>query len=390
MAIVVTDAQINRNRLMNTNIRKALPDHASEIDHRKIPLNRVGIQGLRYPIRVLDKTGETQTTVAEIGVYVALPAEQRGTHMSRLVEMIHLHRGEMTIRRLPHLLREIRNRLEAPGVELALSFPYFIDKPAPISGVRSLMDYEVGFRARLHEGQFQFELAVKIPVKSLCPCSKGISERGAHNQRSTVAVRLQSEGFIWIEDVVEVIESVASAPLFALLKREDEKFITELAYDNPKFAEDLARDSLQALRGLEGVTNVSVVVENQESIHNHQAYAAVDWRAQDERPAERTSATALKVPMERGVHEFGSWLKAIRRDRKLSQSELAKSLDLTPSFISRIESNGRAPSLDMLVRLSEILGISQDELFLRAGHLPPKFRTWAMVDPDSILSRLEQ
>ena len=251
------------------------------------------------------------------------------------------------------------------------------------------MDYTVGFCARLDGAQFDFDLRVQIPVKSLCPCSKSISDRGAHNQRSQVSVEIRGNEFIWIEDVVEKIESISSAPLYALLKREDEKYITELAYDHPKFAEDLARDSLQELRTFEGVHTISVTVENQESIHNHQAYAAASWtRNQQFEHDTKTEIPSMGSPRTQKV-TFGTWLRSIRASRKLSQSELAKNLGITASFVSRIESDVRAPSLEMLARLSIILGLTQDEVFLRAGHLPPNFRDWAMMDPQAVLARLE-
>ena len=251
------------------------------------------------------------------------------------------------------------------------------------------MEYAIRFTAGLHEEGFDFLLEVTVPVKSLCPCSKGISDRGAHNQRSTVKVALRSDTFIWIEDVVAAIEAQASAPLYALLKREDEKFITELAYDNPKFAEDLARDSLVALREIGGMNEVRVVVENHESIHNHQAYAEVTWSAlESASPRPRFQGTSLPTVGPEG--SFGSWLRQIRLDRKMSQSQLAEELSLTASYVSRVESGDRAPSCEMLDQLARIFGFSEAEMHLRAGRLPPEFQAVAMVDPQAILSRLER
>ena len=372
---------------MKAKARHQLPDHANEVDARHIPLQRVGINELKYPIQILDRSGTTQSTVAEIGAFVSLPGDQRGTHMSRLVETIHLYRSDMTIRQLPHILKVLQDRLEAPSVELCLQFPYFIEKKAPISEVPSLMDYKVGFTATLTNGRFDFRMEIRVPVKSLCPCSKGISERGAHNQRSEIKVRVRSQDFIWIEDVVAAVESQASAPLFALLKREDEKYITERAYDHPKFAEDLARDTLIALKELESVMELQVIVENQESIHNHQAYAEAYWSSTPSNQSPIIPATSAS-PSLGDKRTFGAWLRQFRLDRKISQSDLAKQLRVTPSYLSRVENNDRAASTDMLNRLSDIFGVSEAELHLRSGRLPPEFRQQAMLDPQSLLQRL--
>lgn len=373
---------------MTTNLRDSLVDHASEIDRRDIALNRVGIRDLQYPIRVLDKHGKTQSTIAMIGAYVSLPAHQRGTHMSRLVDSIHRHQGEMTIRRLPEILSEIRQRLEAPSVELHLAFPYFIEKHAPISQVASLMNYQIDFRAELSDSGFEFSMEVEVPVKSLCPCSKGISDRGAHNQRSKVSVRIQGDAFIWIEDIVEAVEAQASAPLFAILKREDEKHITELAYDQAKFAEDLARDALCAIRAFDGLTSIDVVVENHESIHNHQAFAEVNWRSNlPLRASETKEVQATQTPLH--PESFGQWVRSMRESRAIAQSTLAKQLGVAPSHLSKIEADLRSPSVDLIEGVARVLGFSSAVLYLRAGRLPPRLCKQAMLDPQGLLARLE-
>lgn len=373
---------------MEQMVREALVDHASETDTREIALNRVGIRGLEYPIQVLDKGGKYQSTVARVGVYVSLPAEQRGTHMSRLVECIHRHRGEMTIRRLPEILNDIQQRLEAPSTELHLRFPYFIEKKAPVSGVPSLLNYQIDFWASLTGDQFEFTMKVEVPVKSLCPCSKGISDRGAHNQRSIVSIGIKGTEFLWIEDLVTEVEAQASAPLFALLKREDEKYVTELAYDQAKFAEDLARDSLNAVRQFGGLNEVTVIVENFESIHNHQAYAEVNW-TMDTTPEKRSHRefNGFSTPTE--PESFGSWLKTNREARNVAQSSLAKQLDVTPSYLSKLEADLRAPSSDFLEKLAKAMGVSSSTLYLRAGRLPPALHQQAMHDPQQFLARLE-
>ncbi len=373
---------------MTTNLRETLVDHASEVDTREIALNRVGIKDLQYPIRVLDKHGKTQSTVAMFGAYVSLPADQRGTHMSRLVDSIHRHQGEMTIRRLPEILSEIRTRLEAPSVELHLKFPYFIEKHAPVSGARSLMNYQVDFRAELTGHGFEFSMEVEIPVKSLCPCSKGISDRGAHNQRSSVSVRIRGDAFIWIEDIVEAVEAQASAPLFALLKREDEKYVTELAYDQAKFAEDLARDSLRAVREFDGVSAVDVVVENYESIHNHQAFAQVNWTNGESNLTSTSNEFQVgQAPLQ--PESFGDWLRSMRESRSIAQSSLAKQLEITPSYLSKVESGLRSPSVDLIEGVARVLGVSSSVLHLRAGRLPPKLWEQALLDPQGLLARLD-
>ena len=256
-----------------------LPDHASEADDRRLPIDRVGIKDRRYPIQVLDRSGGMQHTVASVSLYVGLPAHFKGTHMSRFVEVLNQVRGEVTFRNMPDILGEVQQRLDADDAFLELRFPYFMEKKAPVSGVASLMEYTGWFYGRRTGERDELTLGVAVPVKTLCPCSKAVSDYGAHNQRSIVKVELRSAGFVWMEDVIEAVEGCASAPLFALLKRSDEKWVTEHAYDNPKFVEDLVRDVVIAVRELPGeVSWVRVRAENQESIHNHAAYGEITWR----------------------------------------------------------------------------------------------------------------
>lgn len=257
--------------------RETLPDHASDHDDRALDIDRVGIKDIRYPITVWDRTNKVQHTTGKISLTVSLPREFKGTHMSRFVEILHDRRGDMSSDKLPSLLAEIQERLSADDAHVEVAFPYFVEKFAPVSRVPSLMDYPCTFRATRHGETFDFVLGVQVPVKSLCPCSKAVSDRGAHNQRSLVDVELRSDAHVWIEQVVEAVESCASAPLFALLKREDEKYITEHAYDHPKFVEDLVRDVVIAVRALPGVSWLRVRAENLESIHNHSAYAEITW-----------------------------------------------------------------------------------------------------------------
>jgi GTP cyclohydrolase I len=274
--------------------RDKLPDHASEADHRRVAIDRVGVKGLTYPITVWDQHHQVQHTVAKVNMYVALPQDFKGTHMSRFVEVLNARRGEITLSNMGDILQHIQDRLESHEVHLELSFPYFIEKKAPVSGVPSLMDYQCAFRATRVGDTMDFVLEVTVPVKSLCPCSKSISDYGAHNQRSLVTVAVRSTEMVWIEDLVHAVEACGSAPLYALLKREDEKYVTELAYDNPKFVEDLVRDVLISTRELPGVVWVSVAADNQESIHNHSAYAELEWTRTSSPPA-----AAMNVPTDR-------------------------------------------------------------------------------------------
>jgi GTP cyclohydrolase I len=290
----------------------------------------------------------------------------------------------MTLRSIPSFLSDIQRRLEADDAHVELSFPYFMAKRAPVSGVESLMEYRCTFRASRRGPTLDFVLAVRVPVKSLCPCSKAISERGAHNQRSLVDVEVRSTEFIWIEDVVAAVEACGSAPLFALLKREDEKYVTELAYDNPKFVEDLVRDAVIAIRKLPGVNWLRVSAENQESIHNHSAYAQIEWSdteadAVTERgPFVGTAGDASASKGRAGApshvggaaEAFGPWLRQLRTARGFSQQALADQLGVSPAHLSRVESGDKRLSEDGLRRVSALLGVSPVETALRAGVLP--------------------
>lgn len=253
----------------------SLPDHASHSDARGIALDRVGIRGLAYPITVWDRRERVQHTVATIDATVRLPADVKGTHMSRFVEVLNTVRGELSLNNLEEVLRHIQERLGADAAQLDVRFPYFIEKTAPVSGSRSLLEYKAAFLARRDGDRFEFTLEVGVPVTTLCPCSKAVSERGAHNQRSWVTARVRAAEFLWIEDVVELVEGCASAPLYALLKRNDEKFVTEQAYDRPRFVEDLIREVALVLQPR--VDWLHLQVENLESIHNHSAFAELHW-----------------------------------------------------------------------------------------------------------------
>jgi len=264
---------------MNSPLDPALvmPDVQSSADTRQIPIQRVGIRGVRHPLLVAGPHGVAIPTVATWTLTVALPAEEKGTHMSRFVALLEKYR---TVPMTPGLFRamaaEMLPLLHAERGDITAAFPYFVDKAAPVSGVRSLMDYEIQWIARAAGDTVEFELVAQVPVTSLCPCSKTISDYGAHNQRSHVTVHAVLDGDLTMEQLIRLVEDEASCELWGLLKRPDEKYVTERAYDNPKFVEDLVRDVAARLQAQPGVARYRVEAENFESIHNHSAYAVVE------------------------------------------------------------------------------------------------------------------
>ncbi|MGA9853823.1 MAG: GTP cyclohydrolase FolE2 [Gammaproteobacteria bacterium] len=254
----------------------SIADVQSSTDMRRIPINKVGIKDIRHPIRVRDRSGGEQHTIATFNMYVDLPHNFKGTHMSRFVEILNQHEREISVDSFKEMLTEMSERLGARSGHIEMRFPYFIAKKAPVSGVQSLLDYDVTFIGERKDKQNSLRIRIVIPVTSLCPCSKEISDYGAHNQRSHVTVNCKTRGFIWLEELVDVVEREASSELFGLLKRPDEKYVTERAYDNPKFVEDMVRDIAVKLNGDERIRAYSVESENFESIHNHSAYAMVE------------------------------------------------------------------------------------------------------------------
>lgn len=253
-----------------------IADVQSSADTRHIAINKVGIKDIRHPVRVKDRSQGEQHTIANFNMYVYLPHNFKGTHMSRFVEILNNHEREISVDSFQEMLTEMAERLESRQGHIEMSFPYFINKTAPVSGVQSLMDYAVTLIGEVKDGQATTFIKVVVPVTSLCPCSKSISERGAHNQRSHVTVTVSTQGFMWIEEIIELVEKEASCELFGLLKRPDEKFVTERAYDNPKFVEDMVRDVAARLNADDRVTTYVVESENFESIHNHSAYAVIE------------------------------------------------------------------------------------------------------------------
>jgi len=255
---------------------EAIPDVQSSADTRHIAIDRVGIKSIRHPVVVSDKSVGVQHTIATFNMYVHLPHNFKGTHMSRFVEILNRHGREISVESFEEILREMVDKLEAQSGYMEMAFPYFVNKTAPVSGVQSLLDYDVTFIGEIVEGVYRFSMKVLVPVTSLCPCSKKISERGAHNQRSHVTLTVRTKRVVWIEELVRMAEDQASSELYGLLKRPDEKYVTEYAYDHPKFVEDMVRDIAAALNADERIEAYVVESENFESIHNHSAYALIE------------------------------------------------------------------------------------------------------------------
>ena len=253
-----------------------IPDVQGTEDTRRIAIDRVGIKDIRHPVVVRDRAGREQHTIATFNMYVGLPHKFKGTHMSRFVEILNNHEYEISVESFNTMITEMTDVLEAERGHIEMNFPYFVEKSAPVSGVKSLMDYAVTFVGEIHEHR-QPEVSVKVvvPVTTLCPCSKDISDYGAHNQRSHVTVDVKIGEFVWIEELIDIVEGVASCELYGLLKRPDEKYVTERAYDNPRFVEDMVREVALRLNEDDRIRAYTVESENFESIHNHSAYALI-------------------------------------------------------------------------------------------------------------------
>jgi GTP cyclohydrolase I len=250
-------------------------DIQNQPNHRRIPIDRVGVKNLRYPISVLDKTNKIQHTVGSINMFVNLPHRFRGTHMSRFIEILNEYHRELHIDIVGEILQKMKDKLNAREAHMEVTFPYFVEKSAPESRASSLMEYGCSYVGTLEEKE-DFVLGVEVPVTTLCPCSREMSNRGAHNQRSIVRINIRYNGFVWIEELIELAENSASSPLYALLKRKDEKYVTEHAYDNPMFVEDVVRETAKKLNIDPRITWYNIESENLESIHNHNAYACIE------------------------------------------------------------------------------------------------------------------
>lgn len=254
----------------------AIEDVQGRSDMRRIAIDKVGIKDILHPVRVKDRSEGEQHTVARFNMAVNLPQDFKGTHMSRFVEILNSHDREISVASFQAMFSEMLIRLEAESGHIDMRFPFFMEKAAPVTGVRSLMDYQVTLIGEIQAGKTQIRVRVLVPVTSLCPCSRDISDRGAHNQRSHVTVTVRVKEFIWLEELIELIESEASSPIYGLLKRPDEKYVTEYAYDHPKFVEDMVRDVAARLDTEPRISGYTVESENFESIHNHSAYALIE------------------------------------------------------------------------------------------------------------------
>lgn len=263
------------NTAAETNIVH-IPDVQASADTRRIAINKVGIKDIRHPVRIRDRSQGSQPTVAHVNMYVNLPHNFKGTHMSRFVEVLNGHDSEVTVAGFRELLTHMTERLEADVGHIEMRFHYFVNKAAPVTGVQSLLDYDVRLLGTIRDGTPTLNIEVVVPVTSLCPCSKQISRYGAHNQRSHVTVNVRLRNHVWIEELIELVEEEASCELYGLLKRPDEKYVTERAYENPKFVEDMVRDIATRLNADERIGAYVVASENFESIHNHSAYALIE------------------------------------------------------------------------------------------------------------------
>lgn len=259
-----------------THASSALPDVQSNPDARNLAIQRVGIKDLLWPMSLQRADGSVQATVAQVDLYVALPAEIKGTHMSRFIELLQAQHAPLSTTLMPTLMSDMLQRLEAHEGGMEFRFPLFLQKTAPVSGAVSLMNYQATLRAEQSAGQFTLTQKVVVPVTSLCPCSKKIADYGAHNQRTHITITAQTEAALSLENLIAVAENSASAQLYGILKRPDEKYVTERAYDNPKFVEDLVRDLALAVSALPNVRTARIEAENFESIHNHSAYACIE------------------------------------------------------------------------------------------------------------------
>lgn len=253
-------------------------DIQNETDNREIPLQKVGVKGVKYPVSVLDKTKKSQTTTAIVDLFVNLPHNFKGTHMSRFIEVFHKYHEDISMQHFLDMLEEIREKLHAEQAFGTIQFPYFIEKQAPESKAAGIMEYNCSYEGEVSAQKRSFYVTIEVPVTTLCPCSKAISEYGAHNQRGKVRVKLLYKDFFWIEDVIKMIENSASSPLYSVLKRQDEKAVTEHAYENPRFVEDVVREVYIGLKKM-NFKWFSVEAENEESIHYHNAYAYTEYNS---------------------------------------------------------------------------------------------------------------
>jgi GTP cyclohydrolase I len=254
----------------------SIEDVQARADSRRIPINKVGIKDVYHPVRVKDRSSGEQHTIANFNMYVALPHNFKGTHMSRFVELLHGNEREISVESFRDILAQMTEKLNAQTGHIEMAFPFFVMKQAPVSKVESLMNYQASLIGELHNGVSELWLKVVVAATSLCPCSKDISRYGAHNQRSHITIKAKVDGHMWLEELIDIAESEASCEVYGILKRADEKHVTERAYENPKFVEDIVRDVAVRLNNEDRIRAYVVEAENFESIHNHSAYALIE------------------------------------------------------------------------------------------------------------------
>jgi GTP cyclohydrolase I len=282
-----------------------MKDVQGSLDKRGIAIDSVGITGVKYPITLLDRANKSQRTIADVTLSANLPHFSRGTHMSRLMEVLNQHHDRIRLETLPLMLQDVANRLNAEAVQVVLGFPYFMEKTAPVSKAKSLMSYECTFSATANGSVRDFVLGVRVPISTLCPCSKTISDYGAHNQRGIADIQVRTvvrsngePAFIWIEELIEIAEQCCSAPVYSLLKRPDERWVTMAAYDKPMFVEDVIREITAKLKHDRRVAWLRAHVESEESIHNHSAFATLEWRRKTPGNAGATQSRVTMVASE--------------------------------------------------------------------------------------------
>jgi len=252
-----------------------LKDIQNQKDHRKIEIDKVGVKGIRYPIVVLDRKNKIQHTVGTLNMYVSLPHHFKGTHMSRFIEVLNKYRHGISTKNIPGILIKIKEKLNSESAHIEISFPFFIEKSAPVTKAKSLMEYRC-YIWGAHNEKSDLIVGVEVPVTTLCPCSREISNYGAHNQRTTIMVKVRFKKFFWIEDLIALAEKCGSSEVYPLLKRPDEKLVTETAFDNPVFVEDVVRNMAEHLDRNPNIIWYTVESESRESIHNHNAYAFIE------------------------------------------------------------------------------------------------------------------
>ena len=338
-------------------------------------IDRAGVRGFSYPIQVLDHQNQVQHTIADVELYVGPSRDFETSHRNQLVEILNSRRGELTIRNLPEFLGEIQRRLESANAFIHLTFPYFLEKRAPVSGSESLMEYRCGFHASKKGELVEFALEVQIPVAS--------RSATAGNQRCLISAEIRSNEFIWIEEVIGLVEACGSVSLFPALKPEDERFIAKSSRTKHGYVEELGRDVVNSLSSLPGVEALKISIENLEAMGNHSGYAELHWP-----PPRLNLQQSLGLPEPQGQpvkNHGGNWLKKERIARQLSQQEVASQLGISTGHLSRVESGEKGLSRGTAIRLASALGMDPEATQLRCGHLPDRMKLAIETNAESFL-----